>query len=111
VSGHTPGEWRFVTAQYNGPQTGDDKVGSIVAVDGDGDPWYVAEVCGDVPEWEANAALLKAAPDLLAILKKVDWRGGDCYDSGFCPSCGNLPVEAHAADCALSAAIAKAEGR
>jgi hypothetical protein len=108
VSGHTPGPWEYDATNIGhvyGPQVG---IGCEVK-----GRWVTVAnvpITGD-DEGRGNARLIAVAPDLLAVLKKVEWRGGDCYNSGFCPSCGNLPVEAHAADCALSAAIAKAEGR
>ncbi len=70
------GPWRFVADQYNGPQGGDDKAGSIVADDSEADPWYLAEVCGDVPGWEANAALIAACrQDLPDLVSEVERQG------------------------------------
>ena len=68
------------------------------------------------PQDEANARLIAAAPDMLAMLKRVEWTWGEC------PCCrktmeGNnfayyakQPNRGHRDDCELAALIAKAEG-
>lgn len=58
---HTPGPWTFRTDEWNGEPT-DDGAGSIVAAT----DYIVAEVKGDVAEWQANAELIASAPALAA---------------------------------------------
>jgi hypothetical protein len=62
-------------------------------------------------QYEANARLLAAAPDLLAALKAyVEWHGPTCEHAtrDDCPidECPGRPI-----DDAVNAAIARAEGR
>lgn len=62
----------------------------------------------------ANAALMTAAPDLLAALRQVEWAGTERDEDGsefeVCPWCGNQQDFWHLEGCALADAIAKAIG-
>jgi hypothetical protein len=65
-------------------------------------------------ESEANANLVAAAPEMLEVLKAVEWAGmTDAEDGGYeyaCPFC-DAEVgrrEGHYDNCKLAAAIAKA---
>ncbi len=90
MSKHTPGPW---TVNYRrvtpvaGKQDGTD------------------DVCHVYGDNEANARLIAAAPQLLAALKAVEWRGDT--SSPICPFCGNSE---HHPDCQLHAAIVAGEG-
>lgn len=86
---HTPGPWQY-------------KDGSIVAGTGDGEHESVALILGLVRlegEWEANARLIAAAPDLLQALE-------------FCETVirGDLTTQREGALRISRAAIAKATG-
>jgi hypothetical protein len=66
----------------------------------------------------ADAALIAAAPEMLAMLKSVEWCQMTINDGGtihetvkYCPKCGHGQSEGHRKDCRLSALIAKAEGK
>lgn len=67
------------------------------------------------PQDEANAYLIAAAPDLLAVLKSVEWSGlTDAEEGGLsdaCPCCDAEEGDGHHDGCKLAAALAKAEGR
>jgi len=66
---------------------------------------FIADCNMNMMEHAANARLIAAAPDLLAIAEAVDREvaHGEC-----CPICSEAP---HRSDCALTATLAKAEGR
>lgn len=68
----------------------------IVIEDGEG--YYVVGPNGIMPSGEANARLIAAAPELLALLKEFTW------DEDGIPNC-------HPVRDRIDAAIAKAEGR
>jgi hypothetical protein len=111
-SKHTPGPWKVM-------ENGNPLSAGIVAIiqhsperlltveeDHFGGPWCAPET------WEANARLIAAAPELLAMLRKVadtlpslEWTGQGC-----CPFCGYVPIGQPEVPCALRALIAKAEG-
>ena len=63
---HTPGPWRFDLARFNSghEDAGLSAYGSVVSEEGD---WFI---CGieDAKEWEANARLIAAAPELYEAL-------------------------------------------
>lgn len=90
---HSPGPWRV--------EFGD----TIYAAN---NPKIIAVVENDVAEYEANAHLIEAAPDLLEALKKLQdlrhqWRHDDQFTSiDYMDAIDALPWES---------AIAKAEGK
>ncbi len=102
---HTPGPWRLC----NPPSRG---YAATVGADTQPDP--IADVCDfnrfdRDAECAANAALIAAAPELLAVLRKLEWsriRDGE----RFCPVCGQRDENPHTPACSLGAAIAKATG-
>lgn len=67
----------------------------------------------------ANARLIAAAPDLLALALDLEWSASDLKYGECCPLCraaklpvGQLdPFNGHTPMCALNAAIAKATGQ
>jgi hypothetical protein len=63
-------------------------------------------------EFEANARLIAAAPDLLRAAKYFEWCA-DVHGDGsasHCAVCDAHEADGHTVDCWLGAAIAKAEG-
>ncbi len=63
---------------------------------------YRADCASSDGEVEANASLIAAAPDLLALITADKWLD--------CPWCFVRKDDGHADDCAKQAAIAKARG-
>ncbi len=62
----------------------------------------------------ATACLIGAGPDMLAALKAVEWsaeRRVEKHPVSCCPVCRGEFSIGHEDDCAIDAAIAKAEGR
>lgn len=60
-----------------------------------------------------DSTLARAAPDLLAALKAVEWCGFDGWSGRAetcCPKCMVLKYKKHKPDCIISAALAKARG-
>lgn len=107
MSAHTPGRWTVApipSPLYTGIVA---IVRDDVAVLTDGRPAYPSE-------WEANARLIAAAPDLLAVLREVVVAAVTNEDA--CPIClrGLDGPQGHASGCVIPAAvaaIARAEGR
>jgi hypothetical protein len=60
---HTPGPWRYFVEDDEGPA----KLPGTFTVDDAGLDWIAQGI-----EYEANARLIAAAPDLLAALKALD---------------------------------------
>jgi hypothetical protein len=73
------------------------------------------ELCGpaDLEKCRENLALGAAAPEMLAMLKELEWLGDADGFIDICPLCGAdcEVVRGHHPDCRLSALIAKAEGK
>lgn len=92
---HTPGPWDYVE---DGPD--------YLAIMAPGD-FQVASVGVD-DNSTADARLISAAPELLEILKQVEWTGA--VDGGLvCPWCGARRYDGHYPDCPRQLTIAKAE--
>jgi hypothetical protein len=63
-------------------------------------------------------ALVAAAPEMLAMLKRLEWCQMTLDDGvtfhetvHYCPKCGYAKTEGHKPTCELAALIARAEGR
>lgn len=94
MSPHTPGPWHI--SPYS----------SIVGIAVYGDGIVIAGVRADKPTAEANARLIAAAPELLALAHQYASECGDCAGTRVCPD--DEPCTA----CAdVWAVIDKAEGR
>lgn len=98
---HTPGPW-VIDERYDGCVYSSDDTGSIVARCGGRGFEFVAR---EADEIKANAALVAAAPDMLAALKTVilDERNAEII-ARHCVGGESIVRE-------MRAAIAKAEGR
>lgn len=71
---------------------------------------------GNDSEALANAKLIAAAPDMLTVLRDLEWTGlndGRGVTHAMCPACSALKSRGsgHNPHCGLAAAIAKAEDR
>lgn len=80
-----------------------------------GDHECIAETFGATPEIAfSRAQLTAAAPDLLSVLKAVEWNGPSSTGMlmAVCPSCEAYKSDnkGHYENCDLAAAIAKATG-
>ena len=85
---HTQGPWKAHPAFF----FGHDSL-QITGTNGDSSP-FLCRLTDDTPNFEANARLIAAAPELLAALKSVRWQ---------------YPTNSEAHEIA-AAAIAKVEG-
>ena len=69
---HTPGPWEYDYGIV--PPDGPEKYSDIYVIGDDREPIIIAEFNNCIPEGLANARLIAAAPDLLAVLKHaVHW--------------------------------------
>jgi len=66
---HTEGPW---TLRPLIKEIGECEIVGPRHSDETGESEYIALVCGGLPESEANARLIAAAPDMLAVLRMVD---------------------------------------
>lgn len=75
---------------------------------------------GTPPDDPQTCEIIRAAPEMLAMLRKHEWSASD-DDRGemYCPECGGLrpggssltsEEEGHEADCALAAILARIDG-
>ena len=98
---HTPEEWKLGIKRRNGDIT-------VVT------KWHVIAVVKAQKNTEANAALIAAAPDLLALVEAIEWLEhtpwGESFTIHGCPWCHEAQWDGHADDCKRQAAIAKARG-
>lgn len=58
---------------------------------------------------DADLRLMALAPDMLAMLKRLEWSADDGHQS-LCPCCYSPPECGHSAHCSLAALIREAEG-
>lgn len=113
---HTPGPWEATPGGIVRTTDTCQFIAETYGRDGVGD-WR------PMAQQEADARLMAAAPDLLEVLRSVEWSGlEDHPDGGYygaCPSCGGGDADnpatpegyaGHAQDCELAAAIARATG-
>lgn len=101
IGTHTAGPWTVVDRFNN-----DDHDDKLCGIEGGGDEFIIAEVCGDVPDCNRNAHLIAAAPDLLAELRKI-FASQNCICK-LIPFIGEKPP---CETCKLGMLIAKAEGK
>ena len=109
---HTKGPWRVVERDP------DDCILGVQMTTGA--RYTVADVYGDVEEMNgamrANAQLIAAAPEMLAVLRDLEWsrlNDGRGVTQVQCPACFALQSRGtgHNPYCGLAAALAKAESR
>jgi hypothetical protein len=107
--GHTPGPWTYDAEAAEilpGPGTDKNFVGRFHSGRNDAG--------NDARPTKADAALIAAAPEMLAALESLEWAGYHEDHYSLCPSCGNRKLARnpkHKEDCLLANAIAKAEGK
>jgi|LGVE01.1.fsa_nt_gb hypothetical protein len=112
---HTPGPWEFDKTSDNWPgDTGnEDILGSIIDRDGG---WHICRIWEDVSEnieeSKANAQLIAAAPDMLAMLEGLEWNeyhiGWKCH---CCPVCmSTKDEEQHTDGCKLGNLLKRIKG-
>ena len=103
---HTPGPWKVLPPEnavlYN---HNNQEFGWMIYGDAPSD-WYAD--CITMGKFsEADAHLVATAPELLEVLKQVEWT--NAVDGGtVCPWCGNRKYDGHDQDCPRQAVIAKA---
>ena len=103
TNAHTPGPWHVIPTLTGALSINVTPKVPVATVGGAG--WHLGEGVAN-----ANAALIAAAPDLLAALRRATpWLGKLIADGGH--NNAVLPRDAEAALAMAEAAIAKAEGR
>jgi len=113
---HTPGPWEYDYGIV--PPDGPEKYSDIYVIGDDREPIIIAEFNNCIPEGQANARLIAAAPDLLEALK---WLHELCihanpgaFDNGNLDATGSIDegdVLASKLIGGAQSAIAKAESR
>lgn len=79
--GHSPGPWRYDLEAHSS--------NVLRAADGASVAYQDVNVGQSKPqEWEANRKLLAHAPELLEMLREVEWRGSPAGNE--CPICERL---------------------
>ena len=104
--GHTPGPWTTGPTIYRG----------MAAEIRQGEDGQAIAQLWRQPACYADAHLIAAAPELLAVLQDLEWLGlndGRGVTHRQCPACHALQSRGtgHNPHCGLAAAIAKAAGR
>lgn len=65
--------------------------------------WDVHKENGTEARWRADAALICAAPEMLELLRRLEWKGEDGVP--VCPDCGEMSK--HGEGCELAALLAR----
>lgn len=97
---HTPGPWKWHPI-------------ISIGTDGRETTWYPVtngQKLVVTADREDDAALIAAAPELLAALEAIEWLDDEIDGSEYCPYCGNTKEDGHAEDCAVGNALKKAKG-
>jgi hypothetical protein len=63
----TPGPWKYDPERFN--TDNEQNSGSILSVGSD--EWFIAEICGDLDESQANAKLIAAAPEMYELIEAL----------------------------------------
>ena len=107
LEGYAPGPWSYEHGVGNTERLAADKCGGIIAK---GAGWWIAEICGDVPQAQANAALIAQAPTLLEqrdklvkVLERAKRLTGDMDNAiqSYCPFCAYGELGTHSTSCEL----------
>ena len=103
---HTPGPWSigYGDADFLVIEAGIDEEVACIEMEDHG-------AC-PTAEQSANALLIAAAPDLLAVLESLEWvrlsLDGEHVD--YCPWCGDNADDGHSDTCPRQLALAQAKG-
>lgn len=107
---HTPGPWTVAPGR-------DGVIATVKIGDGDRFTVYLGSSGAPTAEWNANARVISAAPDMLQALHEI---ADDCYvrdgepdSTAHCRFCDHSEGARHDIDCVMgfiNRAIAKAEG-
>jgi|LGOV01.1.fsa_nt_gb hypothetical protein len=97
---HTPGPWKAINKYTVVRDAGDPTPRIIVQT-------TISGECGlyDGNADEANARLIAAAPDMLAMLEELEW-----FRASLCMTCGNFKFDDHEPDCKLGNLLKKVKG-
>lgn len=104
---HTPKPWKVERAMVG-------HSGTVAVKEPGSFDWICSMQVSNQPNWQDDAQLISAAPDLLDALKLAEWAEFTDSDHGtitFCPSCRNEKKYGHYEGCQIAAAISKARGK
>ena len=107
---HTPGPWRIMTRAWTHYILASSAVQVAVVfqgIDVDGQRCKMSDA-----EYQANAHLIVAAPELLRVLESIEWIKVSSFSgTRRCPCCGEIEESGHRAKCLLRNTIDKALGK
>jgi hypothetical protein len=109
---HSPGPWKWERSK------GDPEVGMVYDADGNEVTVGHCGCCfpGDEHCTKADGMLIAAAPEMLELLRGVEWLGNRragpaCpWCAGSHPLAGRLVMSGHGPDCQLAALLARVDG-